>query len=90
MPREAHLIRIVRIAAGVRQSTVTQGEQMPDQQTIESVAGKFQQWARELPEGEQAVVAEWMTRGQDVQGYSQGWWQGQGAWAEAWKGSWNW
>lgn len=63
---------------------------MPDQETMDSVAGKFQQWASGLPEGEQAAVAEWLTRGQDVEGYAWGWWQGQEAWADAWKGSWNW
>ncbi len=63
---------------------------MPDQGTINSVANKFQQWASGLSWEEQAAVAEWMTRGQDVSGYSAEWWQGEGAWAEAWKGSWNW
>lgn len=65
-------------------------ERMPDQQTIDRVAGKFQEWASTLSDPEQAAVAEWMTRGQDVQGHSAQWWQGQGAWESAWKESWNW
>ena len=64
---------------------------MPDQQAINSVAGKFQQWAEGLPGREQAALAEWMTRWEDVQGHWEAnWWQGEGKWAKAWKASWNW
>ena len=60
---------------------------MPDQEIINSVAGKFQTWASGSGK---AAITEWMTGGQDVQGHSAEWWQGEGAWADTWKASWDW
>ena len=61
---------------------------MPDQATIDSVGKKLQAWAADLPQEEQAVLAEWMSRasGDDVQGH---WWGGEDAWANAWNSSWT-
>lgn len=60
---------------------------MPDQATIDSVGKKLQAWAGGLPEEEQAVLAEWMSKpnGDDVQGH---WWDGENAWANVWDSRW--
>lgn len=64
---------------------------MPDPGMTDSLADKFQQWACGLSGEEQTALAGWITRGQEVQGYTQeSWWQGEGAWSAAWKDSWNW
>lgn len=64
---------------------------MADQASIDSVGKKFEQWAQSLPEDEQAVVAEWMTRasGAEVQAYGANWWQSENAWSGAWNSWWS-
>ena len=65
---------------------------MGDQAAIDSVGQQFQAWAGGLPEGEQAVLAEWMNkaRGDDVQGYGgANWWANENAWSNAWNSWWS-
>jgi hypothetical protein len=64
---------------------------MADQETIDSVGKKFQEWAGGLPDGEQAALAEWWGKasGSDVQGYSANWWSGADAWSSAWNSWWT-
>ena len=64
---------------------------MADQATIDSVGKKLQAWAGGLPEGEQAVLAEWLSKasGDDVQPYEANWWGGENAWSNAWNSWWS-
>lgn len=64
---------------------------MGDQAAIDNVGQKFQAWAGGLPEGEQAILAEWWSRssGDDVQGYGANWWAGENAWSNAWSSAWS-
>lgn len=64
---------------------------MADQAAIDGVGQKFQAWAGGLSEGEQAVLAEWMSKagGDEVQGYGSNWWAGENAWANAWGSAWS-
>jgi hypothetical protein len=63
---------------------------MPDQATIESMAGKFQSWAQSLSDHEQATLAEWMgrIRGDDVSAHQANWWHEPDAWAASWSRTW--
>jgi hypothetical protein len=63
---------------------------MPDQGTIDSVAGKLEAWASSLSPEEQRTLAEWWDRDSDVTAHaSANWWQEPGAWSEAWRESWS-
>lgn len=64
---------------------------MADQETIDRVGGKFEQWASNLPSEDQAALAEWLGRasGDDVQGFSSNWWQEENAWGNAWNAWWT-
>lgn len=64
---------------------------MPEQETIENLAWKFQQWAETLSADEQAALAEWLERALgDVSAHRADWWREGGAWAERWSASWSW
>lgn len=64
---------------------------MPDQDTISQLGSKFQQWADTLSGDEKEALAQWWSwkSGDDVKGYSAGWWQADGAWSSAWNESWS-
>lgn len=53
--------------------------------SMETVATKFQEWARSLPDDEQESLATWMTHvgSPEIQGYASMWWQGDNAWCDA-------
>ncbi len=66
---------------------------MAEEATIDNLAWKFEQWAKSLPEDEQATLAEWADRkrGGDVHAHgADTWWKETGAWARWWSESWNW
>jgi hypothetical protein len=64
---------------------------MPDQQTIESVATKFQSWAESLSTDEQKALAGWLAAGggEDVSAHSSAWWREPSAWSNAWMARWS-
>ena len=64
---------------------------MPDQEIIEQVGKKFASWAQGLDGKEQEALASWWQTwsGDDVKGYSAGWWQSPDAWWNAWNDSWS-
>jgi hypothetical protein len=64
---------------------------MPSKETVNSMASKWQSWASTLTGDEQEALAEWWASnsGDDVKGYSAGWWNAPDAWANAWNDSWS-
>jgi hypothetical protein len=65
---------------------------MPDKSAIDSVASKFEAWARTLSPEEQKTLAEWWdnVRGTDVVAHTTPtWWEETGAWTRAWTDSWT-
>jgi hypothetical protein len=64
---------------------------MTDQDAIQQVGRKFATWAEGLDGKEQEALASWWQswQGDDVKGYSAGWWQSPDAWWNAWTESWS-
>jgi hypothetical protein len=68
-----------------------EGGHMPDQSTIESVATKFEAWAKGLTPAEQETLAAWWQtqHGGEVTAYTATWWTETGTWAREWTNSWT-
>lgn len=64
---------------------------MPDNEMIQRVGAKWQAWADTLSSDEKETLAKWWSSwcGDDVTGYSAGWWESPGAWSNAWSESWS-
>ena len=63
----------------------------PDPGMMQSVGQKFQQFASQLPPGEQEAMAGWMQQrgGFDTTGHQAMWWSEPDAWNTAWQECWS-